>query len=254
MLVHDIFGNTAHAAITLPTINDTQNIGELISDIYDIAIGIVGFAVFIQFIHAGILYLTAAGNAAGTHHAKEIMQNAVIGALLLLSSYLILNVINPDLVKTNVFNFDEITKLFPKIEKYDPRCDIDPAACKTPTNPIEAQLKRLGVDWGVSDVSTLSTGSIRLLGNISANCGCALRMAGLSSSAGGDTFSLSPPGEVYDYIKERGTVITKEDVIIGGDAVIKKTWKDSSGNIFTTYEKDGYLSNTAAAIVVRVPK
>ncbi|MEK7615982.1 MAG: hypothetical protein AAB420_02120 [Patescibacteria group bacterium] len=92
----------------LPTIEPGQNLGEFIAGVYNLAIGLVGLAVFIQFIRAGLTYLLAAGNAAEVNKGRDMMQNAILGAILLLSSYLILNVINPDLVNVNLFNLNEI--------------------------------------------------------------------------------------------------------------------------------------------------
>ena len=108
MLAHDIFGNTAHAAVSLPTFSADQDFGGLIKNIYDIAIALVGLAVLVQFTIAGLIYMLAAGNAAEVSSATKKMQNAVLGAILLLSAYLILNVINPDLTRTDLFNLEQI--------------------------------------------------------------------------------------------------------------------------------------------------
>ena len=110
---------------------ETKNLGELIVWIYNIAIGVVGLAVFIQFIHAGLLYIFAAGNASETVKAKGIMQNAVIGAILLLSSYLILNVISPDLLTVNIFNLDEIKQQIQKSKVVAPATTGSPAVLPT---------------------------------------------------------------------------------------------------------------------------
>lgn len=60
---------------------------------------LVGLAIFLAFLYAGFLWLTAAGRPASIAKAKEIMTNAIAGAIILLASYLILHTINPDLVK-----------------------------------------------------------------------------------------------------------------------------------------------------------
>ena len=114
VLAHDIFGSVAHAAstvptaITLPRFTSGQNFGELINNIYDVAIALVGLAVLVQFTIAGLIYMLAAGNAAEVSSATKKMQNAGLGAILLLSAYLILNVINPDLTRTDLFNLEQI--------------------------------------------------------------------------------------------------------------------------------------------------
>src|SRR3989344_3939847 len=118
----------------LPSFEESQNIGQFIKSLYNLGIGLVGLAVFIQFFRAGLAYLFAAGNAGETSKAKEMMQNAVLGAILLLSSYLILNVINPDLVKTDIFNLDRIK------EKIGPlSLDGIPAPTATALDPNQAK-------------------------------------------------------------------------------------------------------------------
>lgn len=92
------------AKVELPNISQTQDLGQFISDVYAFAITIVGVLVFVVFLWAGWLYLTAAGNAGNVSKAKTMMTNAIVGAIILLSAYLILYVINPDLVE-NTFNF-----------------------------------------------------------------------------------------------------------------------------------------------------
>lgn len=95
--------NTARAA-SLPNLDSTQNLGVFVENIYSFSITIVGILIFIRFIWAGWLYLTAAGNAGNVANSQKMMKDALIGAVLLFSAYLILYIINPDLV-SNTFNF-----------------------------------------------------------------------------------------------------------------------------------------------------
>ena len=101
----DFLINTAHALVELPDLSTTQDIGAFVSQIYTFSLTVVGIIVFVRFIYAGFLYLTAAGNTSNTARAKSIMTNAIVGVILLFSAYLILYVINPDLVKST-FNFE----------------------------------------------------------------------------------------------------------------------------------------------------
>lgn len=103
----DFLINTAHALVELPDLSTTQDIGAFVSQIYTFSLTVVGIVVFVRFIYAGFLYLTAAGNTSNTARAKSIMTNAIVGVILLFSAYLILYVINPDLVKSS-FNFSEL--------------------------------------------------------------------------------------------------------------------------------------------------
>lgn len=88
--------------ITPPTQGLYTNLGQLIQQIFTWSLGILGIAVFVVFFYSGFLWLTAAGNTAKTGEAKTHMTNAIFGAILLLSSYLILYTINPDFVKNTV--------------------------------------------------------------------------------------------------------------------------------------------------------
>lgn len=76
-----------------------SDLGSLIESIFNWALALVGIAVFINFLWAGLLWFTAAGRPGPIKDAKEKMFNSIIGAIILLASYLILNTINPDLVK-----------------------------------------------------------------------------------------------------------------------------------------------------------
>lgn len=91
-------------AVSLPDFSNTKDLPDFISSVYSFSITILGIAVFIRILHAGFLMLTAAGNAAKWNDAKSKMTNAIAGAILLVAAYLILYIINPDLV-SNAFRF-----------------------------------------------------------------------------------------------------------------------------------------------------
>lgn len=100
----DFIINTAQAAVTLPTFNQ-PDLPAFISSIYSFSLTVVGIAVFIRILYAGFLWLTAAGNASKAGDAKKKITDAVVGTILLFAAYLILYIINPDLVK-NTFEFN----------------------------------------------------------------------------------------------------------------------------------------------------
>jgi len=76
----------------------TTNLGQLISGSLSYAVYGVGVAIFVMILYAGFLWMTSAANPGNIAVAKRYMTNAIIGAVLLLSSYIILYTINPDLV------------------------------------------------------------------------------------------------------------------------------------------------------------
>ncbi|KKS13368.1 MAG: hypothetical protein UU70_C0017G0004 [Candidatus Yanofskybacteria bacterium GW2011_GWA1_41_6] len=87
---------------TAPTQGLPTDLGQLIQQIFTWSLGILGISVFVMFFYSGFLWLTSAGNTSRVGEAKTHMTNAVFGAILLLSSYLILYTINPDFVINTV--------------------------------------------------------------------------------------------------------------------------------------------------------
>jgi|GEM_PF-6006244 len=85
-------------AIKIGDVGQVKNLGEYIRLIYVwlIPVGAILAAVVIMI--GGIVWLTS-GGAERLSTAKQWIGNAIIGLLLLLLSYVILNTINPDLVR-----------------------------------------------------------------------------------------------------------------------------------------------------------
>ncbi len=72
--------------------------------IYNLAITLAGIILFVSLIRGGLLYFSSGGNPTKMKEAKERIQNSLLGVLLIFSSYLILNTINPELVIFPTFN------------------------------------------------------------------------------------------------------------------------------------------------------
>ncbi len=77
---------------------DTSNFLNYLRDIYNFLISIVGILAMAALVYGGFRYLTSVGNPAAVEDAKDIINSAVIGLVLALSSWLILNEINPDIL------------------------------------------------------------------------------------------------------------------------------------------------------------
>ncbi|MCD6410711.1 hypothetical protein J7K92_02085 [bacterium] len=67
--------------------------------IFELAVGLAGFLVFFLLIRAGTIYVFNSYNPGKVKEAKEILTFAFVGFGIILSSYLILALINPQLVK-----------------------------------------------------------------------------------------------------------------------------------------------------------
>jgi len=88
-----------------------NSIGIYISEIYKYLIGIVGILATVVIMIGGVIWMTAGGNASRIGEAKAWIGGALMGLVLALSSYTILNTIDPDLVSLkniNVTPIDEI--------------------------------------------------------------------------------------------------------------------------------------------------
>ncbi len=93
-------------------LTDNSGLKELVQYIYEWAIALGGLAAFIALIRAGFDYLTSAGNSTKMSDARKDINSALLGLVLLLSSFLVLNLINPELT----------TLKMPTIEPFGQEC------------------------------------------------------------------------------------------------------------------------------------
>lgn len=93
-----VFTVSEPTSVSFPQ-QEIKDFGKLIESIFNWALRLVGTAIFVNFLWAGFLWFTAAGRPGKIKEAQEKMWNSLIGAIILLASYIILNTINPDLVK-----------------------------------------------------------------------------------------------------------------------------------------------------------
>ncbi len=75
------------------------SLGDLIGMIFNYSLQILGLIVFLMILFSGFQWLLAGGNPGTISKARSRITQALLGAVILLASYLILNTINPDLVK-----------------------------------------------------------------------------------------------------------------------------------------------------------
>ena len=83
-------------SLAIPTAPGFQ---DLLTSLYNYSLVLVGLAVFIMILWGGFLWLTSAANPGNIGTAKKYITNAIIGAVLLAASYVILNTINPELIR-----------------------------------------------------------------------------------------------------------------------------------------------------------
>lgn len=78
-------------------LKDNQDLNQIIAWFYYFVISISGIAAFVMLVWGGFTWLTSAGSPAKITDAKDRIYSAFLGLLLILASYLIIQVINPEL-------------------------------------------------------------------------------------------------------------------------------------------------------------
>lgn len=86
--------------LPIPNRGLPTDLGQMIEAIFSWSISLIGLVIFVRFFQAGFMWFTATGREGQIREAKTIMKNALYGALVLFSAFLILNTINPDLVRS----------------------------------------------------------------------------------------------------------------------------------------------------------
>lgn len=87
----------AGSAAKTAQLDGKSDLVTIIGNIINVAIGFVGIVLFCYFLYAGFLYLTAQDNKDNITKAKSIMKNSIIGLVIILLSYAIVNFIFTDI-------------------------------------------------------------------------------------------------------------------------------------------------------------
>lgn len=87
---------------TFPTgqTNDT-NLAKYISDLYTFGLAFVGASAFVAILIGAVEYTASGGNTSRQEDAKDRIQSAIYGVILLLFAVIILNTINSRLTELN---------------------------------------------------------------------------------------------------------------------------------------------------------
>lgn len=120
------YDGTPKLAIPIPTIKFTDLggpsaeggiyhlpwIAEYIAGLYRYSLNLGGVIATVMIVIGGFQYLTAGGDAGRVKAGKQRITDAVIGLLLLVGSYVILNTVNPDLVTLSSVRVLAVKKTF----------------------------------------------------------------------------------------------------------------------------------------------
>ena len=108
-----VAASTVHAAelnLNIPVDNPSTNPAGIIANFYEFALAIGGLLAFGAIIFGAIKWTVSAGNPSQIGDAKQWITDALLGLLLLVGAYLILNVINPDLTDLRLPNLEQIER------------------------------------------------------------------------------------------------------------------------------------------------
>ena len=143
-------------------IGTDMSLTALVSTVFSFLLIIAGLAAFIMVVWGGVKYLTSSGNASITRDAKKQIFAALLGLIILFSAWMILSLINPELV-----NIKEPGSI-PQPEAKQPEVPATPA----PETPAAFYYIPLGkvIDNVISqERETLP--KMREFANLAARCG-----------------------------------------------------------------------------------
>ena len=104
-------GSSFQAGVTSPLEASTGPIARYISAIYNYGVGIVGILAALMLMIGGIIWLTAAGSSSKIEQAKSFIGSSLTGMALVLTAYILLNTINPDLVNLRTTTVTQLEEL-----------------------------------------------------------------------------------------------------------------------------------------------
>lgn len=116
---------------------------QFVSAIQRYLTGIAVTAAAVMIVYGGFLYIMSASGA-NVRSGKTIIRDAVIGLILALSAYLILNVINPSLVNLDAIRIQKIVLDPSLIGNYNPAVPIE----KDPKAPVVLKEAGTGTQHG----------------------------------------------------------------------------------------------------------
>jgi len=80
-------------------IQENMSLTALVSSLFAFLLAIAGIAAFVMIVFGGVKYLASAGDPSKMKDAKDQIFAAILGLIILFSSWMILNTINPNLVE-----------------------------------------------------------------------------------------------------------------------------------------------------------
>lgn len=90
---------------------DSTTIAQYIRVIFIFFIWVVGIVATVMVVYGGIKWVAAAGNPSRINDARDVINSAIIGVIIALSSVVLLNIINPGLTAFKGISLSYVSKL-----------------------------------------------------------------------------------------------------------------------------------------------
>lgn len=104
-------GSNFQKGVTTTLEANTGPIARYISAIYNYGVGIVGIVAAMMLMIGGIIWLTAAGSSSKIEQGKSFIFSSLTGMALVLTAYILLNTINPELVNFKSIAIDSVKEV-----------------------------------------------------------------------------------------------------------------------------------------------
>jgi len=114
LLIVLLVGGTPASAVTIntnipgSTAASQDSAQGIVSDLYNFSLMISALLAFGVIVYGGIRYAVSAGNPSGQSEGREWVKAALLGLVLLLGAFIILNTINPDLTTLTLPTLKEL--------------------------------------------------------------------------------------------------------------------------------------------------
>lgn len=147
-------------------LNENQDINQVIAWFYSFIVTISGLAVFAKLVQGGFNWLSSAGNSTKTAEATETITSALIGLIIVLSSFIIIKTINPELTTLILPDILPDIQQIGEIENSEQTQNSN-ASCSVVLNlnyvsPNSMSLPYLAIGYEIKDVSLSSVSEIKL--------------------------------------------------------------------------------------------
>lgn len=133
--------------VSLGGLREVTDPAQYISKLYEWTISVTGILAGIMIMIGGLLYLTAGGSPERVSNAKSYISNALIGLILALTSYFLLQTVNPALLN---LRFPKVPLVAPAIAFTQFCEDLEEAGIKV--NPKQVGATACG-DIGIPEVT-----------------------------------------------------------------------------------------------------